>query len=282
VALAAIYKSAEQIGTPYQASLNGALRDLESYFGFQAVVKAPVGGARTKAQCTALGTSWTVSDHYEDRPARAVDIDNHRRFRNINAAAFEWILAMHGWHNITISGEPFPEEPWHFANHDSHPQQAGGGVVPIPNTPPLAQLRPKEDDVTDFIYYAETASTDGTIVAGQMFYQECIGAPLFPFTAGKKYTETAALMEYSAFLDQKDPYGSFSAYTAARYPTSGDNIKKLIALRGLATKPTGNFAGAVEVGDITVDNAAVVAALQENTAVQREVLAAILALNPPG
>lgn len=143
VSLVSIRKSAETIASGAAQSFNSASADLESYFGFPPRVLAPVGGARTKAQCNALGTPWYVSDHYEGAAGRAaVDIDNQREFRNINSAAFEYILGMHGWHNVTVSGVKFYREPWHFACH--YLTVAGGIEITIPaeTTPP-----PEEEDM---------------------------------------------------------------------------------------------------------------------------------------
>lgn len=126
--LAPIINSAEQIGAAYAPSLNAAFRELHAIFGFWPIVRAPNGGARTKEECIALGTSWRVSDHYEEK-GRAVDIDNHRRFRDRNEILFMATMVKHGWRNVQINGKPFPSEPWHFANHSTAP--AGGGGTPI-------------------------------------------------------------------------------------------------------------------------------------------------------
>jgi hypothetical protein len=107
-------------------SLAAAFDELTAAAGFRPVVLgAPSdgipGGARTLAQSQIAG-SGTLSDHYADnaRGYAAVDIDNQRAFRNrIGSAAFEAILAKHGWRNIQINGAPFPNEPWHFARHVS-------------------------------------------------------------------------------------------------------------------------------------------------------------------
>lgn len=83
------------------------------------------GGSRTLEESYAAG-SGPSSDHYEDNALghAAVDINNQRTLRNILGTRFESILAAHGWRNIDISGNPFPVEPWHFANHDSISQAA--------------------------------------------------------------------------------------------------------------------------------------------------------------
>src|SRR4051812_30670389 len=111
--LAPIINSAETIAAAFQPSIDAAFVELEAAFAFWPVVLAPNGGARTAAECDALGTSHLISDHWELAVDRAaVDIDNHRRFRDINETLFLSILAKHGWHNMNTSGAPFTTEPW--------------------------------------------------------------------------------------------------------------------------------------------------------------------------
>lgn len=142
--LAYLYKCAEQIGSVYAPSANAAMRELESVSGVTVRVKAPLGGARTKAECNALGTSWTISDHWEGR-GRALDVDNRgditsgiarRRGITFNAAVtvYYQIWAKWGWHNITTDGQPFPSEPWHLANHSTQPAGSSGGAILINET----------------------------------------------------------------------------------------------------------------------------------------------------
>lgn len=132
--LAPIVNSAETINADFQSSINAAFTELHNLFGFWPVVLAPNGGARTQAQCDALGTPWAVSDHYEDAQGRAaVDIDNQSTFRARNEALFLNTLAKYGWSNIQVNGQPFPREPWHFAKHGI--STAGESGTPINNTP---------------------------------------------------------------------------------------------------------------------------------------------------
>jgi hypothetical protein len=135
--LSQIINSAETINSDAAPSLNAAFTELHALFGFWPVVLAPDGGARTKAQqahLVAIGKSDTMnSDHREDFPTRAAaDIDNHRRFRDINEPLFEATLEKHGWFNMTNDGEPFTREEWHFAKHGIVP--AGSGGTPINDT----------------------------------------------------------------------------------------------------------------------------------------------------
>ena len=96
-------------------------------------------------------------------------------------------------------------------------------------------------DMTDLIYYADSAlgpryaSGTNVVELESMWYQECVGAPLYPLTAGLAYNATAAFYEYGAFMSTR------SAVQAKRYAMSAAQIGALIALRGKTTKPTGNF-----------------------------------------
>lgn len=144
---------------------------------------------------------------------------------------------------------------------------AGGGSTPIDNQP-VKPKSPQEAEVTDLIYYVTVNSTDGKIVKDSMYYQECVGAPLFPFTGGKPYnTGNAAIYEYQAFVSR---YGDIpgiagigDSSSAARFPMSGDGMQLLIALRGLTNKPIGNFNSAS--GPVSGDLGAAVSAINTHT-----------------
>lgn len=131
--LAPIIYNSETISARHAPSLNAAFKELFEASGIKPRVLTPDGGARTKEECIALGLDWRLSDHYEDSPKgrAAIDLDNQRTFRNWNEPLFLAIMAKHGWHNIQINGLPFPSEPWHFANHDASPQQAGTPGRPL-------------------------------------------------------------------------------------------------------------------------------------------------------
>lgn len=150
-ALAPIIYNAETISARHAPSLNAAFQELYQASGIYPIVQTPDGGARTKAECIALGLDWSLSDHYEDSPKgrAAVDIWNQRAFRNaIGDARFEGILAKWGWRNIQINGAPFPSEPWHFANHDPAP------IIPASlHTEPISSTE-QEIDMTQLNYLA--------------------------------------------------------------------------------------------------------------------------------
>ncbi len=116
---------AEQIAAgPPADSLNAAFLEIYQVSGIKPRVLRTDGGARTKLQCDRRGLSWTISDHWEgawiERGRAAVDIDNQREIRNkIGDAKFESIMRNHGWENVTVTGDDFPQEPWHFATRKS-------------------------------------------------------------------------------------------------------------------------------------------------------------------
>lgn len=124
--MATILFNGEDIGDAYAPSLNAAFRELYLASGRAPLVKSPLGGRRTLWQAIRLGTG-SRSDHYK---GRAVDIDNQRWFRNWNEPRFLGILAKHGWRNVQINGDPFPREPWHFANQSAHPAGSPGVLLP--------------------------------------------------------------------------------------------------------------------------------------------------------
>jgi len=100
---------------PLQAALHAA-------FGFQMILTQETinghlyysGAGRTPAEQAVINPGQTASDHVL---GRAIDIFNQREFRDHNEPEFLRILGDHGWHNVDISGQPFPREPWHFAKH---------------------------------------------------------------------------------------------------------------------------------------------------------------------
>jgi len=109
--------------------------------------------------------------------------------------------------------------------------------------PPITPPTPDDEDpdMTDLIYYADQ-TLGPRFVAGavsveveSMWYQECLGAPLYPLTGNAAYTSTAASLEYQAFAATR------TAVTAKRFAASAAAIGSLIQLRGTTTKPTGNF-----------------------------------------
>jgi hypothetical protein len=142
---AAIVHSTETINAIFQPSLNRAFTELHRRTGIWAEVRSPNGGGRTKAQCLALGLSWTVSDHYEGHPDRAaVDIWNHPAFpRNVLVE----VMRAEGWENVTVSGTPFPSEPWHFANN-THTRHIGTPDHAEPSAPAPTQM---EDTMRLFV-----------------------------------------------------------------------------------------------------------------------------------
>lgn len=127
--MAIIVFNSEDIGDAYAPSINAAFSELFQASGVVPRVLSPYGGFRTIAQQRAISpgvTNPASSDHVK---GRAVDINNHRTFRNWNTSRFLAILGKYGWRNVQISGAPFPTEPWHFANQSSNPQGSAG--VPL-------------------------------------------------------------------------------------------------------------------------------------------------------
>lgn len=102
--------------------------EMLAVFGRRMVVYRPNGGYRTIEENAALPGSSPLSNHMQ---GRAVDIDNHRWFRDRDEARFISILNKNGFYNQNIYGQPFPSEPWHWRNMLSA-GTAGGGGVPIP------------------------------------------------------------------------------------------------------------------------------------------------------
>lgn len=120
--LSGLYRSTETVAAKYAYSINAALMQLERESGIKPVVRAPLGGARTKAECNSLGTPWNVSDHYEAAVNRAaIDLWNWSEYANWNRKRFTAIMNAHGWYNVQVNGRPFPTEPWHWANHSATP-----------------------------------------------------------------------------------------------------------------------------------------------------------------
>lgn len=122
-----LYNPTVQIGDNYGPSLNAAFAQLRTESGIIPLVLAPYGGTRTPAQETAIHGP-ADSDHVKQR---AVDINNQRIIRNWNEPRFLIIMSAHGWYNMTVTGQPFPTEPWHFATHSTTPTDTH--VQPLPN-----------------------------------------------------------------------------------------------------------------------------------------------------
>lgn len=139
----------ETINSRHAPSIEAAFRELLEASGIMPIVSSG-GGSRNLADAIAVGTG-AASDHYESnaKGRAAIDLYNQRAFRNWDEPRFESIMARYGWWNITIGGDPFPSEPWHFANHDPDPWQ-----------PPPAPPKPKgvpmftiiRDPATTFVY----------------------------------------------------------------------------------------------------------------------------------
>lgn len=115
---------AEQIAAPVASSLSAAFLELYQASGEKPRVLRPYGGARTAQQCWDKKLSPYISDHWEgawvERGRAAVDIDNQVKLRALlGDIRFESILRRHGWQNVTVTGDPFPNEPWHFATRAS-------------------------------------------------------------------------------------------------------------------------------------------------------------------
>lgn len=132
-----IYNNAT-INARFSAAINGAFKELFAASGIRPVVYAGwetsdgiPGGSRTLLEAIRAG-SGPRSNHYENNPYAAVDINNQRQFRNWDEGRFLAILAKWGFHNVQINGAPFPSEPWHFANQSDNPiSQAGEIGEPI-------------------------------------------------------------------------------------------------------------------------------------------------------
>jgi hypothetical protein len=108
----------------------------------------------------------------------------------------------------------------------------GAGAVP--------DEYPEDYDMTDIVYYTVSGTYNSggiSVVTGSMWYQECPGAPLFPLSNNTHYYNNVAMAtEYEAWSAHKAEVG------AKRHATTAANIGALIALRGQATQPIGNFA----------------------------------------
>ena len=152
-----IRKSNEHMSALHAPSFNAASEALERAFGFAPVVLSPLGGARTLAQCKSLGI---VGDHYEGSAFAAADIDNQRRFRNMNEALFEQIMHQYGWRNIDTLGRPFGREPWHFACHDIHPRTV---VVSAGKTTIIHVRESKETDIMGLKYINAAGREDALV-----------------------------------------------------------------------------------------------------------------------
>lgn len=205
--LAPIINSTETIAAAFQSSINAAFTELHAVFGFWPRVLSPYGGARTQAECDHEGTSWKISDHYQDAGNRAaVDIDNQSDFRRINTALFVNTLAKYGWHNITTSGQPFPKEPWHFAKHGI--STAGESVTPIDNTKTMSQ---EDESMTP-----RTVTLDG----GKTFiiqFQDGTSKPLIDYRTGQPMNSATvkALNQYLRYTVDYYPNGVAGAAVMA-------------------------------------------------------------------
>lgn len=265
MALARLYRSAEYIGAAYAPSANGAMRELERLSGVTVEVLAPVGGARTKKQCNDLGTPWWISDHWEGR-GRALDVNNRSKIitglamrQRISFAAAVSLYyntwAKFGWYNRTTDWRPFPEEPWHMANHSTIP--AGTGGVPLPGTPPKppAPTIENEDNMATIYHFdinslgaditadtaprtpgvdATVAGATHTVNAQATYFQEHPGDALKQLTPGAKFLAGAT-------ADYREPVGA-SMERAAFVQTGGKvlrcngaDLAALIELRGLTS-----------------------------------------------
>lgn len=123
--------SNDQVAVLQAQWFNRANGELIQAFGYGMVVLSPYGGYRTCSQQAAVspGTSCAASDHTK---GHAIDVDNHRRFRNANQTLFLQIMNRNGWYNQQINGQPFPSEPWHFRNKlTTAPAGGPGGITPI-------------------------------------------------------------------------------------------------------------------------------------------------------
>jgi hypothetical protein len=119
----------DQLWTPVAAWFKKTDDALFKAFGFRMRIKSPYGGYRTKAEQQAInpGLSYLSSDHCK---GRAIDIDNHRDYRNINEAVFETVMRNHGWVFTARSPDPKRDEPWHAVNYNTI-APAGGGGTPL-------------------------------------------------------------------------------------------------------------------------------------------------------
>lgn len=250
----------EYVGAAYQPSLNAFFAKLYRLSDVKPGVRSPVGGARTKAECNALGTSWTISDHWEGR-GRAVDVDNRAAVTlglaqklgitfNQAVTLYYATAAEFGWHNITTDGYAFPTEPWHLANHSSTP--AGSGGVPLPDAPAQATQQRKETDMQNFVdtsTYASGAATKDTI------YATAGGSPGTPANF-RKYARGAAMGNSST-----DPAILAGQAHGPHVPVDHATF---VALEAAYLAPV-KIDGQIEVGDVTVpaaDNTAIVAAIE--------------------
>lgn len=129
--MSTILYNTENIGDAYAPSLNAAFEEIYQASGVKPRVIAPYGAASSPAIDRAHGIKGRGpnSDHYK---ARAVDIANYAWIeRVIGRRELQAILARHGWDNVQSNGDPFPTEPWHFANRSVRPQ--GGTATPLPS-----------------------------------------------------------------------------------------------------------------------------------------------------
>ena len=115
-------------------------------------------------------------------------------------------------------------------------------------TPPLQ----KEEERMSVIYFATGSSNyttvasttsdgsshpGGTVVRDKsMWFQECPGAPIFPLSGGIDYTTVSALdSEYRGWASSRATTAMYS------FLRTQAEVGALIQLRGLTTKPIGNF-----------------------------------------
>lgn len=136
-----------------------------------------------------------------------------------------------------------------------------GGYIDPALAPALIHTRPlagttnppqaeEQDMATDLIYYAASgnyttvASTTASgavhpggtaVVYRSMWYQECVGAPLFPLSNGVTYEGSPMAKEYVAFA------GSRTKTTGWACDCTAQELGKLIEMRGTTTRPIGNF-----------------------------------------
>ena len=191
-ALAPIIYNNETIQARYAPSLNAAFKELRAASGITPIVTAPDGGARTAAEQQALASvaQWWLSDHYEDNSQgyAAIDLYNQRAFRNWDEARFIQIMANRGWLNIDISGNPFPSEPWHFANHGRY-ALAGGSATLIDES--------TGDDNMMIFWACNADSADGRFKKGQRYAQATPVSPVMPW--GDPSMGTAISQQYPGF-----------------------------------------------------------------------------------
>lgn len=189
----------EYVGALHAPSLNAAFRELYKASGIKPWVR-PGGGDRTPAEQARINPGQVVSDHVK---GRAKDTWNWAAIAAvIGMKRMRAILRKWGWDNIQINGVPFPQEPWHDANHLSRARLALLNLKTIAPRPPIKKEKRME--------LIALVATDPS--GKQHFAHTVPGAPFFVELSKDDYNAIASV---NGIKGAKVTWAAYTAYRDA-------------------------------------------------------------------